>query len=767
MMKTMKYGMTSLYMLLLVLLAACQQEEYDSYSHGSKQLSIQCLPARMGVVNVATRAAGDPGDALMQDEQTIHDLHVFLFDTNGDYLQNNSSGSDTPFQGYTHIEGNRSLIIYNDVLESEADNATIYVLANLEEGTVIEPQDDDGIPSLRDPDGGNPIKVTNENVLEAYVYKPIDLSLQLPENGLPMRARLTGQNLLNPAAGNNLIQITLEALMARVDLSFKIHMDEPENVSERYPQYRTQKLTVNNLPISTTFGEVKLTEKTSAGVTNLEEIWQRGPIYHENGTISTSFYIFEHHRFPNGDADYPTDYPSGEDENIYKQRYKPQIAERATNGQGDAVYINIDGTYYTQNAYAYDIAYKLYLGANAVNDFVVQRDRQYKNDVTIKGISATNNPNDPGDVELDTRVNISETAPYYIAMLRERNHDAHFNVTPMDVYVLSEQGYVTVEIENPDANKWIRMEYVGHVSAAGEKKRSYFTTSLLSDLDIEKGKEVTIRDADNNGERIYLYIDENLDWDYQQHQGIDRQVNLIVKYYDSDADTEPQTRNILIMQKGLKLVEIKKNDSGMQYDGYRAVETYEEYDNYFDPKNDFGVTYDGLPWGGFGRNVGSVIGNENGNALTTGWENTRGLMNRIFSDRLYADLNTVPESAVEYCYNKNKRNVSGEVVSVDWYLPAITELEFVVVNYHLDNPDFQTSLYWSSNPAWNSDNRHQHARATRAVRSNADGNVDGWRWVNSEAGGWFGDDDEGYQLRNTEHRIRCVRNLPEGYAPKD
>ena len=31
MMKTMKYGMTSLYMLLLVLLAACQQEEYDSY----------------------------------------------------------------------------------------------------------------------------------------------------------------------------------------------------------------------------------------------------------------------------------------------------------------------------------------------------------------------------------------------------------------------------------------------------------------------------------------------------------------------------------------------------------------------------------------------------------------------------------------------------------------------------------------------------------------------------------------------------------------
>ena len=311
------------------------------------------------------------------------------------------------------------------------------------------------------------------------------------------------------------------------------------------------------------------------------------------------------------------------------------------------------------------------------------------------------------------------------------------------------------------------MEYVGHVSAAGEKKRSYFTTSLLSDLDIEKGKEVTIRDADNNGERIYLYIDENLDWDYQQHQGIDRQVNLIVKYYDSDADTEPQTRNILIMQKGLKLVEIKKNDSGMQYDGYRAVETYEEYDNYFDPKNDFGVTYDGLPWGGFGRNVGSVIGNENGNALTTGWENTRGLMNRIFSDRLYADLNTVPESAVEYCYNKNKRNVSGEVVSVDWYLPAITELEFVVVNYHLDNPDFQTSLYWSSNPAWNSDNRHQHARATRAVRSNADGNVDGWRWVNSEAGGWFGDDDEGYQLRNTEHRIRCVRNLPEGYAPKD
>ena len=208
----------------------------------------------------------------------------------------------------------------------------------------------------------------------------------------------------------------------------------------------------------------------------------------------------------------------------------------------------------------------------------------------------------------------------------------------------------------------------------------------------------------------------------------------------------------------------------MSYDGYRGVETYEEFDNYFDPKSDFNATYSGLPWGAYGTNTYDVFNYYEGtwcwgkwytdvDFLTQGKLATERLMNNVFVDDKKHTLNEKPNSAAEYCYNKNKRNSSGEVVSVDWYLPAITEMEFVVTNYHLDNPTFQTAFYWSSCERWNTGDNSTHARATQVIRSTADGNINGWRWENSDPG------DKGDIKRTTKCRIRCVRILPDGYAP--
>lgn len=772
-MKTIGYYLASFCMLIMLVTSCQQEEDFISENQHKGTFSIQCIPSRMGVIGAGTRAVGDPGDQLTDDERKINELHVFLFDNAGNYLQN-KSGSAEDFQGYTYIEGNRSLVINNEVLDvTAASDATIYVLANLETGTVLSPRDGDGIPYLRNPDPEGPdIKVTNCSVLDNYVYRPVELSLSLPKNGLPMRARMDNQNISTGHQGESLIQVMLESLMARVDLTFKMHIDHPENVEAMFPQYWTHSLEVVNIPESTQLNPAKDGSKTSAKTTTLKDNnWEQGPIRHEYGSISRYFYMFEHYRYPDGNPEYPTSFPDGEDENIYKQRYKPNIAENATNGQGDAVCVKIGGTYYNHNHYALDISYSLYLGANAVNDFVVKRDRQYRNSITIKGITATDNPNNPGDVELDTRVNLEETDPYYISILREREHDAHFNVTPMDVYVLSKPGYVTVEIENPEENDWIRMEYVGHQEQEGGGKQKYFYTDLLTKtLNNPENKKVTIHDENVNGERIYLYLDENLDWDYQKHQGVDRQVNLIISYYEDETDQTPATRNLVIMQKGLKLLEIKKNDGGMSYDGYRGVETYEEFDNYFDPKSDFNATYSGLPWGAYGTNTYSVFNYWEGVPylskryddtyfLTQGKHATERLMNMVFADDKDHNLNEKPNSAAEYCYNKNKRNSNGEVVSVDWYLPAITEMEFVVTNYHLDNPTFQTDFYWSSCERWNTRDNSIRARATKVMRSTEAGNINGWRWENSDPG------DEGDIERTKECRIRCVRILPDGYAP--
>lgn len=72
-----------------------------------------------------------------------------------------------------------------------------------------------------------------------------------------------------------------------------------------------------------------------------------------------------------------------------------------------------------------------------------------------------------------------------------------------------------------------------------------------------------------------------------------------------------------------------------------------------------------------------------------------------------------PESAIEYCYNKNKRNANGQVATsanadnMKWYLPAIDQIEDIVMSEYGDGQktytrflDFQAKPYWSSQPSY-------------------------------------------------------------------
>lgn len=74
-------------------------------------------------------------------------------------------------------------------------------------------------------------------------------------------------------------------------------------------------------------------------------------------------------------------------------------------------------------------------------------------------------------------------------------------------------------------------------------------------------------------------------------------------------------------------------------------------------------------------------------------------------------LNKQPKSAIEYCYNKNKRYANGNVVSNhNWYLPAIDEMEEIVMSTYTSESgtyntyarfiDFQNKYYWSCQPAY-------------------------------------------------------------------
>lgn len=70
-------------------------------------------------------------------------------------------------------------------------------------------------------------------------------------------------------------------------------------------------------------------------------------------------------------------------------------------------------------------------------------------------------------------------------------------------------------------------------------------------------------------------------------------------------------------------------------------------------------------------------------------------------------LDAQPKSAIEYCYNKNKRNNVGIVENVEWYLPAVDEIEDIVMSKYGNNLntytrflEFQDQDYWSCQPAF-------------------------------------------------------------------
>ena len=69
---------------------------------------------------------------------------------------------------------------------------------------------------------------------------------------------------------------------------------------------------------------------------------------------------------------------------------------------------------------------------------------------------------------------------------------------------------------------------------------------------------------------------------------------------------------------------------------------------------------------------------------------------------LKLQLNELPHSAIEYCYNRNKRKSDGTIDTdnITWYMPSADEIEDVMVVAFGEFPEFQEQFYWSCQPAY-------------------------------------------------------------------
>jgi len=744
-------------------------------------------------------------DIKTSEEQEIKTLHVFIFDKYGDYLDALDAHR---YQGYRSITGGKTVMNIDRegwANPDLAEHATVIAVANVEQGTFTYTSADTP-----------PSNIRNKDELLNFIYKPTAerAVTALPESGMPMFGIEEDLNLTSSSQDQS-IDITMRALMARVDVTLQINSNHTD-VTGALPSLTVEKCEVLNAPLSTKFIENQ-SEKTDLGKLGKKDYaWQPSiqTIRNQNGQISFTFYTFENIQEPANPAyKYPKDVTDD-----MKQRYKPELADK-----DNSMAFRFSGTYVTYNGGVYDAEYTLYLGANHTDDFKVMRNKQYKNNITIKGIE--NVGTNTEHVTFDARVNIQTSNPYFVSMLKERTMDSHFNVVPMDVYFFQTNSVVeqsmTVEIlpdESGDIPGWIRFEKVsaeqmykgeapngdciatGDPYHAGNGKRKYFTVDLVT----ETLKDNTSCEITASRDRVYLYVDENLDvWHLGTTEEKTRTATLRLTYKEkasgaSDWTVIDDTRTIAIEQA--KLLEVtfhaSKNDGGDETHGYDSndviyIEAYEEYLDYGDPLDEFGtdMVYNGLPWEDYDTGSGTSIGDhyENngrwnrlpfteiyfespGNVDCSsnfywGHSFTQIIAEKVEAEQSGSDpsyahltLNTKPKTAAGYCFLKNKRDANGNVPNHKWYLPGIRELERILEDYYIDYKEFQNNFYWSSAAGEGNSSNNENLNYARATKAYI-GNNGNFQYYESGTGYVYTGENGtgGFAPRKTVLRIRAAR----------
>ena len=362
------------------------------------------------------------------------------------------------------------------------------------------------------------------------------------------------------------------------------------------------------------------------------------------------------------------------------------------------------------------------------------------------------------NISIDHRVDIGSEG-FIISMEREAVMDSHFEVRPMD-FVVSDEARIVVTIDedsnsDPAKNVWMRFEQSGntpnHISGVGVRK--YFTSDLITSLTAAENKTLTITEDT----RLWLYFDENtnvydsyLDTDEENPLPKWRDIKLKVDYYAPENKTSTPDKQMVYTFRQWHLWRIRDKDNTRYYD----IEHEEEYLYNYASDDNYGKTTDGMVWGldgiTFSGNMGDdfktkAITGRSGGGWASGAVNdiienlpsyydfylpreaeeiSADLVNtqnqfagRRFSNgiidsdpdgtgtyvsisQIKRELNDSPESAIEYCLNKNLRNSSGLVDNRKWYLPAIDEMEQIMVGGYSQFGVFQDKFYWSSQPAF-------------------------------------------------------------------
>lgn len=443
------------------------------------------------------------------------------------------------------------------------------------------------------------------------------------------------------------------------------------------------------------------------------------------------------------------------------QQYKPLLAQ-STSGkpaQGLATYVLLNGSYKDYRGEIWNVNYKVYLGKDNSQNFQVDRNSCYTNNIVIKGIRNNDDTDAHGEVWIDHRVDVeigdANSAADHITITRETLIDSHIEVRPLRVQ-WPEGEYAGVRVYLPTNSNGTLVNWIGMERFTGDNcqesttycydknrkstgKRRYFTTSLISELQSKEG-EYGVQEDENkkkyiillNGECAWIYFDENVASSAQP-----REAEILLEFHPTDETRDVETIKYEVKQKGLL-----KSDGGYFYESYEEyLHSYDSYDTYNLSTSPVDYTQQGLKWGYEGVSLSSdIIVSKNtlvladisqglyGNRydfLVEGdsydaWHMYRsgGILwdeidytehsGKYFTDMVtekkkvsIMDMGTMPESAYQYCLSKNKFTVDADEnvsMEVHWYLPDVSEMQDILSTR--SNSLYSDVYYWSSQPSF-------------------------------------------------------------------
>lgn len=588
-------------------------------------------------------------DPYTQNEKKIEKLTVLIFSGAADEQENHRLI-------YTQQANGSSLTLNKSELNTlassaELTSATVVMFANVSLADIMKKNSDGTYTAI-----GNSLTLEELNDCSIHMgNSPVVLSSELESfGGFPMKGVATANLTIGSTTP---IVVNLQILYAKVNFEINVAAGT-ENQALTQPSFTLQKFSVHNVAKRTSveLADGVATASTDHVTTGKEEICS-------NNTFT--FYIPESRYNPkaneNGKIDLNGIYPTGwttsvaaEDVKGYTdaladqlngvkyfyddlvQQYKPKLAEGiagtpSNTKEGLATYVIVKGTYVDYRNTTWDVNYKIYLGKDNAQNFHVDRNSEYTNILTIKGIRNNDSYGD-GNVWIDHRVDVSyagDGADDCVTITRETLIDSHIEVRPLRVnweegkytfarvflpYYTQDGGKTWAQRDEVTAQmkNWIGIELgdkTGSLYCSGDNnpskgKRKYFTETLVSDLnkasentDIisEEGQDKFIALA--NDQCAWVYIDEywNDTSTATNPATQDRTAKIVVEFCtiaDNKISVKNREEYILLQQP---LIDI---------DGKYYIENYEEYLHSYNSHDKYNIltsptdySGQGLQWG--------------------------------------------------------------------------------------------------------------------------------------------------------------------------